>query len=122
MNLDPTAQPATAAAVEALAQPETAAPRPTPASAPTAVDPLWYKDAVIYQTHVKAFCDANGDGVVNANDLAWTGGLAPADGANTPVALYRQHCASCHRDDLQGSPPQIPISKNFGTSDDSKNR
>jgi maltose alpha-D-glucosyltransferase/alpha-amylase len=27
------------------------------------VDPLWYKDAIIYQMHVKAFCDANGDGI-----------------------------------------------------------
>ena len=26
-------------------------------------DPLWYKDAIIYQTHVKSFHDANGDGV-----------------------------------------------------------
>jgi hypothetical protein len=26
-------------------------------------DPLWYKDAVIYQLHVKAFFDANGDGI-----------------------------------------------------------
>ena len=26
-------------------------------------DPHWYKDAVIYQTHVKAFFDANGDGI-----------------------------------------------------------
>jgi maltose alpha-D-glucosyltransferase/alpha-amylase len=26
-------------------------------------DPLWYKDAVIYQLHVKTFCDSNGDGV-----------------------------------------------------------
>jgi len=25
-------------------------------------DPLWYKDAIIYELHVKAFCDANGDG------------------------------------------------------------
>ena len=25
-------------------------------------DPLWYKDAVVYQTHVKAFRDGNGDG------------------------------------------------------------
>ncbi|HEX2780067.1 MAG TPA: maltose alpha-D-glucosyltransferase [Gemmatimonadaceae bacterium] len=28
--------------------------------APT--DPLWYKDAILYQVHVKAFRDANGDG------------------------------------------------------------
>lgn len=26
------------------------------------IDPLWYKDAIIYQTHVKAFHDSNGDG------------------------------------------------------------
>ncbi|MCF7989564.1 MAG: maltose alpha-D-glucosyltransferase [Thiohalocapsa sp.] len=26
-------------------------------------DPLWYKDAIIYQTHVKAFFDTDGDGV-----------------------------------------------------------
>ncbi len=26
-------------------------------------DPLWYKDAIIYQTHVKAFFDSNGDGI-----------------------------------------------------------
>src|SRR5262249_18060131 len=26
-------------------------------------DPLWYKDAVIYQTHIKAFFDANNDGI-----------------------------------------------------------
>ncbi len=32
---------------------------------PTVVagDPLWFKDAVIYETHIKAFCDANGDGI-----------------------------------------------------------
>ena len=28
-----------------------------------ASDPLWYKDAVIYQVHVRAFCDSNGDGI-----------------------------------------------------------
>ncbi len=26
-------------------------------------DPLWYKDAVIYELHVKSFCDSRGDGV-----------------------------------------------------------
>ncbi|CDZ57322.1 Maltose alpha-D-glucosyltransferase [Neorhizobium galegae bv. orientalis] len=26
-------------------------------------DPLWYKDAVIYQLHIKSFFDANGDGI-----------------------------------------------------------
>src|SRR5271155_2003924 len=26
-------------------------------------DPLWYKDAIIYQVHIKSFFDANNDGV-----------------------------------------------------------
>ena len=33
------------------------------AAAAAVPDPYWYKDAVIYQTHVKAFFDANGDGI-----------------------------------------------------------
>ena len=26
-------------------------------------NPLWYKDAIIYEVHVKTFCDSNGDGI-----------------------------------------------------------
>jgi maltose alpha-D-glucosyltransferase/alpha-amylase len=33
------------------------------ASATSGDDPLWYKDAVIYQAHVKSFFDSSGDGV-----------------------------------------------------------
>src|SRR5215475_4992563 len=29
----------------------------------TAADELWYKDAIIYQLHVKAFHDSNNDGI-----------------------------------------------------------
>ena len=29
----------------------------------TEEDPLWYKDAIIYEVHVKAFCDTAGDGI-----------------------------------------------------------
>jgi len=32
-------------------------------------DPLWYKDAVIYQTHVKTFMDSNGDGIGDFSGL-----------------------------------------------------
>jgi quinoprotein glucose dehydrogenase len=45
---------------------------------------------------------------VNANDLAWTGALAPNDAGQNSRALYLQNCASCHRDDRAGAPPQIP--------------
>jgi len=39
-------------------QPESAS-----AGAVWSADPLWFKDAVIYQLHVKAFVDGNGDGM-----------------------------------------------------------
>ena len=29
----------------------------------SASDPLWYKDAVVYELHVRAFADSNGDGI-----------------------------------------------------------
>jgi maltose alpha-D-glucosyltransferase/alpha-amylase len=29
----------------------------------SAADPLWYKDAILYELHVKAFADANNDGI-----------------------------------------------------------
>ena len=51
---------------------------------------------------------------VNANDLAWTGAMAPNEPARGGRALYQQHCASCHRDDRQGSPPQIPALAGIG--------
>src|SRR5436190_3488140 len=34
-----------------------------PATDVIARDPLWYKDAIIYELHVRAFCDSNGDGI-----------------------------------------------------------
>ena len=35
-----------------------------------ASDPLWYKDAVIYEAHVRAFHDSNGDGMGDFRGLA----------------------------------------------------
>src|SRR5512143_2608832 len=34
-----------------------------PAVATAAADRAWYKDAVVYQLHIKAFYDANDDGI-----------------------------------------------------------
>ena len=45
---------------------------------------------------------------VNANDLPWTGGLAVTEPPVNGGAIYRQQCASCHRDDFSGAPPQMP--------------
>ena len=34
-----------------------------------AQDPLWYKDAVVYQLHIKAFFDSNDDGIGDFHGL-----------------------------------------------------
>ena len=62
----------------------------------------------------QAFDPATGLYYVNANDLAWTGGLAPAEDLGTSRGLYRQYCSSCHRDDRQGTPPAIPSLVDIG--------
>jgi 1,4-alpha-glucan branching enzyme len=36
---------------------------------PVSDAPLWYKDAVFYELHVKAFHDSNGDGIGDFNGL-----------------------------------------------------
>jgi maltose alpha-D-glucosyltransferase/alpha-amylase len=33
-------------------------------------DPLWYKDAIIYELHVRAFADSSGDGVGDFRGLS----------------------------------------------------
>jgi quinoprotein glucose dehydrogenase len=45
---------------------------------------------------------------VNANEMAWTGALAPAPAGTGGRELYLRHCAACHHDDLRGAPPQMP--------------
>src|SRR3954462_1065657 len=56
---------------------------------------------------------------VNANEMAWK--VQPAerqmpDGEpTTGKALYERYCASCHRADLRGSPPEFPSLVDVGT-------
>ena len=45
------------------ASPDQAAATTSQASLPPIEDALWYKDAVIYQIHIKSFFDSNNDGV-----------------------------------------------------------
>ena len=42
---------------------ELASPGTMAAAVTAADDPYWYKDAVIYQLHVKSFFDSNNDGI-----------------------------------------------------------
>lgn len=46
---------------------------------------------------------------INANEMAWTGGLAAYKPARTPgEAIYRSQCSVCHGADRSGSPPGFP--------------
>ncbi len=58
-----------------------------------------------------AFDPETGILYVNSNEMAWILRLAerPQGGAQTSGReLYRRECASCHREDLRGTPPEFP--------------
>jgi maltose alpha-D-glucosyltransferase/alpha-amylase len=46
-------------------------------------DPLWYKDAIIYQLHVKSYRDANADGYGDFSGLVERLDYIQQLGANT---------------------------------------
>jgi len=56
-------------AIERVGATSTARGRASRARSGTAPDPLWYKNAIIYQLHVRSFCDSTGDGVGDFNGL-----------------------------------------------------
>ena len=62
----------------------------------------------------QAFDPETGLYYINANDLAWSGRLAPNTAGKNGRALYLQHCATCHRDDRAGTPPQMPTLVGIG--------
>ena len=55
-----------------------------------------------------AFDPESGLLYVNANEMAWTASLAPNENGGGARQTYLSSCASCHRDDMKGTPPQIP--------------
>jgi len=45
---------------------------------------------------------------VNANEMAWTGALAPSAEGSGGRAIYASQCSVCHGEKMAGSPPVIP--------------
>lgn len=45
---------------------------------------------------------------VNANEMVWRASLAENQSGNSGRQIYMRSCATCHGDDLGGSPPQMP--------------
>jgi quinoprotein glucose dehydrogenase len=51
---------------------------------------------------------------VNANEMAWTGGLGEYTAENSPKSIYLSQCSVCHGEKMAGSPPAIPSLVNTG--------
>ena len=86
------------------------------ASTGTTVDPLWYKDAVIYQLHVKAFYDANGDGIGDFAGLEQKLDYIQELGVNTLWLL--PFYPSPQRDDGYDIADYRDVHPDYGTLDD----
>jgi maltose alpha-D-glucosyltransferase/alpha-amylase len=76
-------------------------------------DPLWYKDAVIYQLHIKSFFDANNDGVLSAK-LDYI-----ADLGVTAIWLLPFY-PSPRRDDGYDIADYTDVHPDYGTLDDAR--
>lgn len=85
---------------------------------PLSQDPLWYKDAVIYQVHVRAFCDSNGDGIGDFRGLAQKIDYLQDLGINTIWLM--PFFPSPLRDDGYDIADYRSVHPNYGTLDDFK--
>ena len=82
----------------------------------TIVDPLWYKDAVIYELHVKTFCDSDGDGMGDFRGLIEKLDYLQELGI-TAIWLLPFY-PSPLRDDGYDIADYFDVNPNFGTLDD----
>ncbi|MCP1313421.1 maltose alpha-D-glucosyltransferase [Halomonas sp. 707D7] len=81
-------------------------------------DPLWYKDAVIYQVHVKSFFDANDDGIGDFKGLIDKLDYIESLGVNTIWLL--PFYPSPRRDDGYDIAQYIGVSPDYGTLADAQ--
>jgi maltose alpha-D-glucosyltransferase/alpha-amylase len=82
-------------------------------------DHLWYKDAIIYQTHVRAFFDSNGDGIGDFVGLTERLGYIADLGANAIWLL--PFYPSPLRDDGYDVSDYQDVHPAYGTLDDFRN-
>ena len=81
-------------------------------------DNLWYKDAIIYQLHVRTFCDSNGDGIGDFVGLAQRLDYLQELGTNTIWLL--PFYPSPLRDDGYDIADYTTVHPSYGTLDDFK--
>jgi maltose alpha-D-glucosyltransferase / alpha-amylase len=86
------------------------------AGTPLHDDPLWFKDAVIYELHIKAYADANGDGIGDFRGLAQHLDHVQELGVNTIWLL--PFYPSPLRDDGYDVADYEDVHPSYGTLDD----
>jgi maltose alpha-D-glucosyltransferase/alpha-amylase len=82
-------------------------------------DALWYKDAIIYQVHVRTFHDSNGDGIGDFRGLAQK--LDYLQELGVTVLWLMPFFPSPLRDDGYDIADYRSVHPNYGTLDDFKN-
>ncbi len=81
-------------------------------------DPLWYKDAIIYELHVRAFSDSNADGIGDFQGL--TQKLDYLQDLGVTAIWLLPFCSSPLRDDGYDISDYTNIHPNYGTRRDFK--
>jgi len=84
----------------------------------SAFDPLWYKDAIIYELHVKAFADSNNDGMGDFPGL--TGKLDYLQELGVTCLWLLPFFPSPLRDDGYDIADYVNVHPNYGTLEDFK--
>ncbi|MGH8934918.1 MAG: maltose alpha-D-glucosyltransferase [Acidimicrobiia bacterium] len=79
-------------------------------------DPLWYKDAVIYELHVRAFADSNGDGIGDFRGL--TGKLDYLQDLGVTALWLLPFYPSPLRDDGYDISDYTAVHPSYGTMQD----
>jgi maltose alpha-D-glucosyltransferase/alpha-amylase len=79
-------------------------------------DPLWYKDAVFYQLHVKSFADSNADGIGDFRGL--TSKLEHLAGLGVDCLWLQPMYPSPFRDDGYDISDYVSIHPSYGTLQD----
>jgi maltose alpha-D-glucosyltransferase / alpha-amylase len=80
------------------------------------MDDLWYKDAIFYELHVKAYCDANGDGIGDFRGLLSK--LDHLEGLGVDCLWLLPMYPSPFRDDGYDIADYRSIHPDYGTLDD----
>src|SRR6266508_4646562 len=82
----------------------------------TSVDPLWFKDAIIYELHVKTFCDSDGDGMGDFRGVMEK--LDYLQELGVTALWLLPFYPSPMRDDGYDIADYFDVNPNFGTLDD----